>query len=95
MKETFMLVRKQRQEKRNHNKEQSTNLLKQAEISFESKNSGNHLIILSTPKIDFYPSTGLCISGDKLSKPKAQGYFRRPESTPRKTRLPVLHRAGI
>lgn len=29
MKETFMLVRKQRQEKRNHNKEQSTNLLKQ------------------------------------------------------------------
>lgn len=59
MKETFILVRKQRQEKRNHNKEQSTNLLKQAEISFESKNSGNHLIILSTPKIDFYPSTGL------------------------------------
>lgn len=62
MKETFMLVRKQRQEKRNHNKEQSTNLLKQAEISFESKNSGNHLIILSTPKIDFYPSTGLWIA---------------------------------
>lgn len=61
MKETFMLVRKQRQEKRNHNKEQSTNLLKQAEISFESKNSGNHLIILSIPKIDFYPSTGLWI----------------------------------
>ena len=61
MKETFMLVRKQRQEKRNHNKEQSTNLLKQEEISFESKNSGNHLIILSTPKIDFYPSTGLWI----------------------------------
>lgn len=59
MKETFILVRKQRQEKRNHNKEQSTNLLRQAEISFESKNSGNHLIILSTPKIDFYPSTGL------------------------------------
>ena len=59
MRETFILVRKQRQEKRNHNKEQSTNLLKQAEISFESKNSGNHLIILSTPKIDFYPSTGL------------------------------------
>lgn len=61
MKETFILVRKQRQEKRNHNKEQSTNLLRQAEISFESKNSGNHLIILSTPKIDFYPSTGLWI----------------------------------
>ena len=59
MRETFILVRKQRQEKRNHNKEQTTNLLKQAEISFESKNSGNHLIILSTPKIDFYPSTGL------------------------------------
>lgn len=59
MKETFIFVRKQRQEKRNHNKEQSTNLLRQAEISFESKNSGNHLIILSTPKIDFYPSTGL------------------------------------
>lgn len=59
MKETFILVRKQRQEKRNHNKEQSTNLLRQAEISFESKNSGNHLIILSIPKIDFYPSTGL------------------------------------
>lgn len=35
------------------------------------------------------------VGGDKLSKPKAQGYFRRPESTPRKTRLPVLHRAGI
>lgn len=59
MKETFKLVRIQRQEKRSLNKEQSTNLLRQAAISFESKNSGNHLIILSTPKIDFYPSTGL------------------------------------
>ncbi|MBM7064310.1 hypothetical protein [Neisseria elongata] len=69
MRETFILVRKQRQEKRNHNKEQSTNLLKQAEISFESKNSGNHLIILSTPKIDFYPSTGLWkVRGENRSR---------------------------
>ena len=59
MKETFILVRKQRQENEIINKELIDKFIKQAEISFESKNSGNHLIILSTPKIDFYPSTGL------------------------------------
>ena len=42
------------------NKEKSTQLLKDDNIKFESKNNGIHLIVsYGNGKIDFYPSTGL------------------------------------
>ena len=59
MKELFKIMRERSQEKRRSNKDKSSDLLKNSGINFERKNYGNHLIILSTPKIDFYPSTGL------------------------------------
>lgn len=59
MKELFKIMRERSQEKRSHNREQSAELLKNNGINFERKNYGSHLIILSTPKIDFYPGTGL------------------------------------
>lgn len=59
MKELFKEMRKRSQEKRSANKEKSAELLKNSGINFERKNYGNHLIILTEPKIDFYPSTGL------------------------------------
>ena len=59
MDELWKIMRERSREKRNSNKEQSTNLLVKNEIPFECKNNGNHLIIESNPKIDFYPSTGL------------------------------------
>lgn len=61
MKELFKIMRERSQEKRRSNKDKSSDLLKNSGINFERKNYGNHLIILSTPKIDFYPSTGLWI----------------------------------
>nr|DAR80752.1 MAG TPA: hypothetical protein [Caudoviricetes sp.] len=52
-------MRELSQAKRSHNREQSAALLENSGIEFERKNDGAHLIILSNPKIDFYPGTGL------------------------------------
>ncbi len=54
-------VRKGRQEKRHSNLQYSTQLLRENGIEFVAKNDGIHLIISTTPAIDFYPSTGLWI----------------------------------
>lgn len=59
MKELFKEMRERSKEKRSSNREKSADLLKNSGINFERKNCGAHLIILSTPKIDFYPGTGL------------------------------------
>lgn len=54
-------LRQARQEKRSSNQQQSTQLLRKNQIDFTAKNYGIHLIIHTTPVIDFYPSTGLWI----------------------------------
>lgn len=59
MKELFKEMRERSKEKRSSNRQKSADLLKNSGINFERKNCGAHLIILSTPKIDFYPGTGL------------------------------------
>lgn len=59
MKELFKEMRERSKEKRSSNREKSADLLKNSGINFERKNYGNHLIILTEPKIDFYPGTGL------------------------------------
>ena len=57
--EGFKRMRELSRAKRSHNREQSAALLENSGIEFERKNDGAHLIILSNPKIDFYPGTGL------------------------------------
>lgn len=57
--EGFKFMRERSRAKRSHNREQSATLLENSGIEFERKNDGAHLIILSNPKIDFYPGTGL------------------------------------
>lgn len=48
-----------RNNKKRDNQEYSTNLLKENDIPFESKNFGVHLIVMN--RWDFWPSTGLFI----------------------------------
>jgi hypothetical protein len=51
-----------RQEKRASNRASSPDLLREAGISFESKNGGAHLIVkVRGHTIDFWPGTGLWI----------------------------------
>lgn len=57
--EGFKRMRELSQAKRSHNREHSAALLENSGIAFDRKNDGAHLIILSNPKIDFYPGTGL------------------------------------
>lgn len=45
--------------KKAQNKCQSTKLLQDKCIEFESKNFGTHLVVSGSKKIDFWPSTGL------------------------------------
>lgn len=55
-------IKKDRQEKRANNRDQSAALLQRAGVVFESKNIGAHLIVLAGPKeVDFWPGTGLWI----------------------------------
>lgn len=56
MGEVFNAMRKDSQERRRHNREQSRKMLEKAGIRFESKNGGAHLIVKDD--IDFWPETG-------------------------------------
>lgn len=61
--ETFAAWREMKQVKKELNLKQSTALLKDTAVKFESKNEGTHLIVESTKgKVDFWPSTGLWIT---------------------------------
>jgi len=45
--------------KRAANREQSAQILKRAEVAFQTKNNGAHLIVAHEGKtVDFYPGTG-------------------------------------
>jgi hypothetical protein len=52
-----------RREKRRSNTENSTELLRQQGIPFESRNGGAHLVVDGVA--DFWPSTGLFIPRDR------------------------------
>lgn len=59
MGEVFTSWKKQKNKKKAENNEYSTNLLTKENISFESKNGGNYLIVAGVNSIiDFWPSTG-------------------------------------
>lgn len=60
MVEDFNAYRDYFREKKQHNKDYSTNLLIENGINFESRNGGIHLMINTEKgRINFYPSTGL------------------------------------
>ncbi len=60
--EYFGAQRKERQEKRSSNREQSAKLLTDAGVRFESKNDGAHLVVtVGHEAVDFWPGTGLWI----------------------------------
>ena len=60
--DSWRMYRKDNQEKREQNRENSTDLLIQTGISFKEHNYGLHLVIQHNEDIiDFYPSTGLWI----------------------------------
>ncbi len=65
----FAALHKIRQEKRASNRHNSADLLTQAGIEFEVKNIDAHLIIKTTPVVDFWPGTGLwMVRGDKTKR---------------------------
>jgi len=65
MGEVFNEWKKDKQAKKRSNERSSTNMLLDMGIEFESKNSGNHLVVgCGDTKIDFWPSTGRFISRD-------------------------------
>lgn len=60
MAEVFREMTKYQKEKRRNRLIANTEKLKAANVNFESKNNGVHIIINHNGKIiDFYPSTGL------------------------------------
>ena len=62
-------LKKIKQEHRGNNRELAPELLKQAGISFESKNLGAHLIVSAgCSKIDFWPGTEKWISRGSVKK---------------------------
>lgn len=57
--ELYRMMREESAEKRRINLEKSTQILREAGVSFESRNEGVHLIIRTDAgKVNFYPSTG-------------------------------------
>ncbi len=57
--DAFAVRKECSQIKRGNNREQSAQILKNAGISFESKNFGAHLIVTHNGKtVDFWPGTG-------------------------------------
>ena len=68
--ELFTALREQRRIKKLSNLEQSTNILKEKNINFVSRNNGIHLIV---GNFDFYPSTGKFIN--RISKKDGRGIF--------------------
>lgn len=63
MGEVFQDYTRLRKEKRRSNTENSTELLRQQGVPFESRNGGAHLIVDGVA--DFWPSTGLYIPRDR------------------------------
>ena len=62
MGDDFNALRKERQEKRADNRDQSAAVLTRAGVLFESKNLGTHLIVEAGARtVDFWPGTGLWI----------------------------------
>jgi len=68
--ELFSSLKEERRIKKLSNLEQSTNTLKERNISFISKNNGIHLIV---GNFDFYPSTGKFIN--RITKKDGRGIF--------------------
>lgn len=61
-------------DKKTHNRVQSTKILVKNDVVFESKNNGLHLIVRSNAgKIDFYPSTGKYVR--RIDKKRGRGVF--------------------
>jgi negative regulator of replication initiation len=61
-------IKKEHSIKKKANLEYSTNLLKEKNIVFESRNDGLHLIVGNATKYDFYPSTGLWVKRGSSKK---------------------------
>ena len=59
--EMFQALKEYKRNKRRENTKQSTALLQQKNIEFDSRNSGAHLIVTAPEGriLDFWPSTGL------------------------------------
>tara|TARA_R110000868_G_scaffold104700_1_gene288608 strand:- start:2002 stop:2259 length:258 start_codon:yes stop_codon:yes gene_type:complete len=68
--ELFSALREESRIKKLSNLEQSTNILKEKNINFVSKNNGIHLIV---GNFDFYPSTGKFIN--RITKKDGRGIF--------------------
>lgn len=70
MGDDFNALKKMRQEKRASNRDDSAEMLRQAGVTFESKNIGAHLIVQAGKKmVDFWPGTGLwLVRGDKVRR---------------------------
>lgn len=76
MAEDFKALREYRQKKRQSNLGNSTQILKDNSIEFESKNNGVHLIVKGAGKtFDFFPSTGLFILRGINNKVKGRGVY--------------------
>ena len=71
MGDIFGAMKQHGQRKRRSNLENSTDILMENQIHFESKNNGIHLIVQN--EFDFYPSTGL-FKNRKTNK-KGRGIF--------------------
>lgn len=72
---TFKLFKEAKKEKKESNKEWSTNYLAEQGIAFQSKNDGLHLVVDSSKgKVDFWPSTGLFIR--RCDKKEGRGIRR-------------------
>lgn len=57
--DVFPDLKKESQERRAANRENSARILEQSDVAFESKNAGAHLIVeTSTATADFWPGTG-------------------------------------
>lgn len=61
--ELYKGLKEAKSEKKKDNKENSTKLLTEHDVEFESRNNGVHLIVYAEGDklIDFWPSTGLWI----------------------------------
>jgi len=73
--ESFEGWKEESQERKRRNLEQSTKILEDRGILFESKNGGVHIIIKAErEKFDFWPSTGKFTS--RVTKKSGRGVFK-------------------
>lgn len=72
--EIFKAMTKYKKKKRKKNTKESTEILKDKGVWFESKNDGAHLIVTGKlGKIDYWPSTGLFIP--RYNQKRMRGVF--------------------